>query len=311
MGWKKSKQRISHIIEYLLVLQINLLINLIPFRYLDNFSKMMVSLLLPFLPAARRRVYQNVSARYPDWTKDELEAFLRKNLRHSLRVSLEVFQSWKFRNPKFLKRHISAESTETIDTLIKRKRGAIVVEGHLGNWELPIIFYSMYGLEPAFSAKRLKNPYVDRVLEKRRLGYGGKIIYLHETLKFIKELRRGNVIGLVADQDAGKDGVFVEFLGRKASTYTGPALLTYNGKSDLYLAGCIWDRPGHYTVSIQLVQSVEESGKYADVEEAIPDITRKWSKALEKLVERYPEQYFWLHRRWKTRPPEEKDISKR
>ncbi len=278
-----------------------ILVNLIPYTWLHSFAGLLVRILLPFFPGARKRVEENILHFKPDLHPDERRKFVIRNLTHTLRVTLEVFQTGKFRSKKFLDRYIEIADSYSIDVLKNRSQGVIAIEGHFGNWELPILYYHHYGVDIAYSAKHLKNPLVDRTLEKKRQGYGGKLVYLSQSSRFIKELKRGNVVGLVADQDAGRNGIFVDFLGRPASTYTGPAVLSYLAQADIVLATCLYQGKGRYRLQLKPVHSGSDNSQYAHEEEAHLKITQRWSQVLANEIEKVPEQYFWVHRRWKTK----------
>jgi KDO2-lipid IV(A) lauroyltransferase len=299
-------KRISHVIEYIFTEILGLAIYLLPFSSLDKVAAILRTILMPLLPSAKERVRNNVSFYYPNKTSAEIDTFIKRNLQNTLRVTLEVFQTGKFAKEKFIKKYLEPADQDSIDLFVKRNKGIVGIQGHFGNWELPVLFYYFHGVNVAFSAKHLSNPYVDRKLHRRRTRYGGKIVYLDESMKLIRELKNGNVVGLVADQDAGNDGIFVDFLGRKAATFPGPALLSYLTQSDLVLATNIFQGKGKYKVRLQKIHDATENSNFKDRDEAVAALTQKWSTALEKEVLKYPEQYFWIHRRWKTRPPEEK-----
>ena len=303
----KFKDRISHIVEYLLVLFLFGLVNMVPYRFLHSYSGFLMIPFWPILGGARERIYNNISWYWPNKSEKEKKKFVRKNLIYTIRVSLEVFQVWKFRDPKFMQKYMHIKNEQTLDIFTKRTSGIVGVEGHFGNWEIPILLYHLHGVEIAFSAKHMKNPFVDRMLENRRKKYGGKIIYLDQSGQFIRELVKKNVVGLVADQDAGRNGVFVNFLGKKASTFTGPATLAYTTGTPVVLATCVYLGKGHYEMELMPVLPPVNKNDYKSKDDAIEKITQAWSNALAEQIKKYPDQYFWIHRRWKTRPEDEQD----
>lgn len=316
MAKSKNKlfKKISHLIEYTFVLVVSFIISLFPFSFMDSLAAFLVRLLVPVLPKAEKRIKENLEKVYypwlkkndPDfipWTTKKEKDFIRENLRHSLRVSLEIFHSRKFKNKKFIDKYIYVEEESTIRYFQEQTTGMVGVEGHLGNWELGIPFYFRHGVPISFIAKHLSNPYVDKMLEKRRTTYGGKNIFMEESAELIKHLKNKEVIGLVSDQDAGKSGIMVDFFDMKASTFPGPALLTYLSGSQLMLFTCIFTEKGRYKVDlIPVIEAGNHKKNYSSRSDAIQKITEKWVKALEKESSKYPEQYFWIHRRWKHSP---------
>lgn len=297
------KKKISHIFEYLGTMILGGIINCFPYPSLDRVAHVLVKMFLPLFPRAKIRVRDNIIHRYPEKAEKEIEEFIFNNLRNTLRVTLEVFQSWKFQSKKFALKYLISEDEKSVTLFSQREKGIVAIEGHFGNWELPIFFYYHHGVDISFVAKHLSNPFVDQRLEKRRKKYGGKILYMNQTLKLMRVLRKGKIIGLVADQDAGGKGVFVDFLGRKASTFTGPAYLSLLSGCDIILSTVIFQGRGRYKFKLIHVHRAKAKKKSIISEREVQKLTQKWSSALEKEVEKNPQQYFWIHRRWKTQPP--------
>jgi KDO2-lipid IV(A) lauroyltransferase len=176
--------------------------------------------------------------------------------------------------------------------------GAIIVTGHIGNWEAAGAYLAAAGLNMAAVVKRQRNPaFNDRMLETRRRS-DVEPIYMQDARSRIPEaLREGKTVALVADQDAGDRGLFVPFLGREASTFRGPARLALSQDVPLFFGAAVRTGADYGWV-------LEEVEKPPSGEDAELELTRRWVGHLERQVRRYPEQYFWFHRRWKTRPRE-------
>jgi len=119
----------------------------------------------------------------------------------------------------------------------------------------------------------------------------------------LRSLRAGRVAGLVADQDARRRGLFVDFLGTPASTARGPALFALRAGAPLFLGSCVAlpDQPGRYRCEVEEIR-VDRTG---DLDEDVRRLTAAHAAALAERVRRMPEQYFWQHKRWKTRPAHE------
>lgn len=175
--------------------------------------------------------------------------------------------------------------------------GAIIVTGHIGNWEAAGAYLAAVGLPMAAVVKRQRNPaFNDRMLETRRRS-GVEPIYMQDAFTRIPEaLREGKTVALVADQDAGGRGVFVPFLGREASTFRGPARLALSQDVPLFFGAAVRLGPDYGWV----LEAIE---KPSPGKGALLKYTRRWVSRLEAQVRLHPEQYFWFHRRWKTRPP--------
>ncbi|MCS6983525.1 MAG: lysophospholipid acyltransferase family protein [Leptospiraceae bacterium] len=287
--------------EILFLLPLVVFVNFFPFAWLHGLARFLVFVLNPVLGSLKKRVRENLSFAYPDLQGKERERFIRENLAHNLRVFLEVMQMHKFSSSRFVDRHILYEE-EDIKILEVKDRSVIGVEGHYGNWEIAIPFYARHGFRVHFVAKHLSNPYVDRLLHLVRQKYGGQIYYMEESQKLVKLAREGAILGLVADQDAGGEGVFVNYFSRPASTFKGPALLALVGQARLFLATFVYLGKGKYRLKTKLLVDRVKREDYGSVEEAIAKLTDLWVSALEEAVRQNPQQYFWVHRRWKSKP---------
>lgn len=182
-------------------------------------------------------------------------------------------------------------------------RGVLLVTGHFGNWELLAARLGAEGIPVTFLGKSQSNPRVDRLLAEGRARAGVRVIRSGGPLKeMVTALRRGEVIGLAADQDAGPDGCFVPFLGRPASFYRGAAYFSWKLQAPV-ISGMIFRLPdGRHRLELGPPYRPEPGW---DEETAVARLTEIFAQRLEGAVRRAPEQYFWTHRRWKTRPPGE------
>jgi KDO2-lipid IV(A) lauroyltransferase len=192
---------------------------------------------------------------------------------------------------------------EPVSAAVRAGTGALVVTGHIGNWELGAAALAARGLPFDVVAKGMANESFERDLVAARERLGLRVVAVGRAPKEVfRSLRAGHLVGLVADQNAGAGGVFVPFFGKVASTARGPALFALRTGAPMFL-GLSLRIPGRgmrYRVALRPLP-VEDTG---DLEADILRITGAHTAALEEAVRTVPEQYFWQHRRWKTRPPE-------
>jgi KDO2-lipid IV(A) lauroyltransferase len=173
--------------------------------------------------------------------------------------------------------------------------GAIIVTGHIGNWELAGAYLARAGV-PVTAVVRRQRGAVDRRFQRIRRAMGLEIVYQEEPARIlVQALRAGRTLTLVADQHAARGGAAVPFLGRPASTFRGPARLAIACHVPLFFGALLKDGDD-YRVALERVDG--ERGRTDDI-----DLTRSWVEKLEKLVLRHPHQYFWFHRRWKSAAP--------
>jgi KDO2-lipid IV(A) lauroyltransferase len=180
-------------------------------------------------------------------------------------------------------------------------RPLLLVTGHFGNWEVAGYTLSLFGFPAHAIARPLDNPFVDDFLRRFRQRTGQKLLAKKGDFEqMLHILAGGGVIGTLADQDAGQRGLFVEFFGRPASTHKAVALLALENQVPMLVIGAARrGGPLHYEVIVDDLILPEE---YTGRTDAVPAITQRFTTALERIVRARPEQYFWLHRRWKHQP---------
>ena len=181
-------------------------------------------------------------------------------------------------------------------------RGLLFVTGHYGNWEVAAAAVAARGIPIDAIVRRQRNPLVNERFEITRRRLGMELVDMVGAPKRVAMgLRQGHAIGIVADQDARAAGVFVPFFGVPASTFKGPAIFALTFRAPVFAAITRRLPDGRYRVTASRVP-VERTG---DQEEDVRRITAELAARLEAEIREDPSQYFWFHRRWKTRRAEE------
>jgi len=184
-------------------------------------------------------------------------------------------------------------------------KGVILLTGHFGNWEVGGAAFSARGLPVDAVAKGMSNRRFEADLAGLRRRVGVRLVGLGEaTREGLRSLREGHVLGLIADQNAREQGIFVPFFGRAAATFRGPALFALRSGAPIFLGVSLREPglPARYRVSTERITFAPSGDLDADVR----SLTVAHTAALERAIREAPEQYFWQHRRWKTRPPGER-----
>ncbi len=199
--------------------------------------------------------------------------------------------------------HADPGDLDVVRAWVATGRPRLVLTGHFGNWEVLSYVTGMVGFRGGIVARRLDNPYLERFLARFRRNTGLVLLDKQKDYDRILDfLSRGIGLGLVADQDAGPRGLFVEFFGRPASTFKSIALLSLQYQAPIFVFGAArvaW--PMKYRIYLEDLILPEEYASHPDAPRAI---TQRYTLAIERLARRHPEQYFWLHRRWKHQPKE-------
>jgi Kdo2-lipid IVA lauroyltransferase/acyltransferase len=190
-----------------------------------------------------------------------------------------------------------------------QERGVVVLTAHLGNWEVAGAGLAALGLPLDVVGKGMANRRFERDLFALRERLGMRVIEMSEAPKgVLRSLGRGRVTALLGDQNAHRHGVFVPFFGKPAATHRGPALFALRTGAPVFVGFAIRD-PGWrhtYTVVVHRLDH-EVTG---DVDEDVRALLEAYHRLLEDAIRSTPEQYFWQHKRWKTRPREEHAASR-
>ena len=182
-------------------------------------------------------------------------------------------------------------------------RGVILITGHFGYWELLGATVAMLGYPITVVAKKLHNPAVDRLVHAGRERLGMAVATMDNAPAAVfRALRRNECVGLLADQDAGAGGVFVDFLGTRASTYQGPALFALRTSAPIVPCFIIRSGPERHRVCFESpIEAIPTGDEPAD----IARITQAYTDVLARYIMDYPDHWFWVHRRWKTPAPDD------
>jgi KDO2-lipid IV(A) lauroyltransferase len=190
---------------------------------------------------------------------------------------------------------------QTLQLLMNRGHGLIMLTGHYGNWEILGYVLAALGFESTAVARPLDNPYVSEYLYGVRERNGQKIVDKKGAMTEVAPLlERGGVVAFVADQNAGAKGLFVDFFGRKASTYKSIGLLAmqFNVPVVIGYARRLDDRFQFKVATQDIIWPAD----WRNQDDPLRYITQRYTKAIEDMVREDPGQYWWVHRRWKTRP---------
>lgn len=205
-------------------------------------------------------------------------------------------------NPANIGEVIRYEGLENYTAAKARGRGVLIPTAHLGNWELSA-FAHAYMTEPMHIVVRpFDNPRLDAWVEKRRGLSGNRIIHKKEAARAIlKALHAGGAVGILIDQNVvPAEGVFVDFFGRKACTGTAFVKFAHRTGAPVIPGFALWEeRESRYV--LRFYPEIEMTGD-------VPEDTQRVHSFLESVIRQYPDQWLWVHRRWKTRPPGEADL---
>jgi Kdo2-lipid IVA lauroyltransferase/acyltransferase len=231
------------------------------------------------------------------------DQMVRGVYRHFCSILVEIAHLPRKFHSETWRRYLKLENGAAIVEGLLADRPLLLVTGHFGNWEMGGYLLGLLGFSTYAIARKLDNPYLnDFFLHRFRQRTGQKILYKDGDFERIQSVLAANgAIATLGDQDAGARGQFVDFFGRPASTHKAIALLALEYNATMVVIGSPRiGEPMRYMITAEEVIRPEE---YAGRSDAVRAITQRFTTALERLARQWPEQYFWLHRRWKHEPP--------
>lgn len=250
----------------------------------------------------RRIAIEHLRRSFPDWSEKKYRKVARRSMQSMVCLGMETLYTPHLVRLTRWKEFIRLRNVqELLRLMVLREKGLILLTGHFGNWE--VLGYALAAMNfPTYSvARRLDNPYLDEFILGVRQRAGQTILDKRGVSTEVFDLlEQREAVGFVADQDAGRRGMFVDFFGRQASTYKIIALLAVQQEVPVavgWAARCGW------RFEFELgVERIIYPAEWRDRDDPIRWITQEYTRALESAVRRYPEQYLWVHRRWKHRP---------
>ncbi len=250
----------------------------------------------------RDRSLGNLRRSFPDMPERKREELARHSVQQLIMLFVEVLFTTRLIRIDTWSRFVELEKfDEVIKLLMERDRGLILLTGHYGNWEILGYVLATLGFETTSVARPLDNPYVNRWLMGVREKQGQRIIAKKGATSEITEvLDAKGAVGFIADQNAGSKGIFVDFFGRKASTYKSIGLLAMHYNVPVVI-GYARRQGASFQFKIGS-QDIIHPADWKSQDDPLRYITQRYTKAIEEMVRVDPGQYLWVHRRWKTRP---------
>ena len=257
---------------------------------------------LAYRPFGVRRgtVERHLRQAFPDRDERWIRRTAAAAYAHLGREGLSLLRLYRLGREDVIAATRMAEGLDALRAALAGGKGAVLVTGHFGNWEIGGAALAARGIPLDVVAQRQANPRFDRLINDARSRLGMRVIYRGRAPKdALRGLREGRLVAFVADQDARRAGVFVPFLGRPASTFRGPAVLALRSGAPVFIGTAERAPDGRYDVRIRRIPDPPPG----DADARAVALTAAYTAALEAAVRARPEQYFWHHRRWKTAPP--------
>lgn len=258
-------------------------------------------MLLAVTPKLRQTAEFNLRLAFPEWNGAQ-----RRDTIRAMTRSLGWMAAEFARMPRYTRRNIEdvivLDGQENFLEGQRRGKGVLFLTAHLGAWELSSYAHALYGYPLHYMARPLDNPRLDVLVNRYRGLSGNAPIFKNESARaMLKILKDGGTIGILADQNTmPQEGVFVDFFGTPACTTAGIARVALHTDAAVVPGYAVWDESlRKYRLRFEPPLELIRTG---DTERDILENTKRFAKVTEEIIRKYPEQWVWIHARWKTRP---------
>lgn len=304
------KHKPQHYIEYLVMLFFQTVIRILPLRAVVYIAKYLARIVSFFYKPRYSISMKNIETAFPDMSRKKKHRIILACYEHILMASFESYK-YMYLSPKQKLKHLkmNEESLSLIKRIDSESTGCVVVGGHYGFFEAGGHFATSHGIKSAFVVANQKNKLTEKLIDIPREKSGLLVIHRKSMIKLFRALRDNYFVALLSDQNAGtKHGVFVDFFGKQASTHKNPAVISLKHKVPMLIVNTV-RRKDDITIhdlsfhEIPFNDILEED---SDFDDKVIKLVQRYTKALEGLIRQEPSHYWWIHKRYKTRPKKKK-----
>jgi KDO2-lipid IV(A) lauroyltransferase len=299
MQQKKSSFKVG--LEHALFAGMISLVRISPSWALRLERKLLVFFLKKASPRHSRLVAANLARAFPADDAGRRDDLKTRVYEHFGKVFMEILRTFSRNDPRAVLARTRIRHAEILERALEKRRGVIVFSAHFGNWEwIPLVLRDRLDREIHSIARPMDNPRIEGKVREFREAMGSRVIYKQGSLRTILKRLAGNgVVYLLIDQNTvPREGVFVDFFGRQAATVTTVAQLHL--KKRIPVVPVFLHYEGEEIV-VNVLPEID-SPAAGDDPAAVTALTQEMTRLIEDQVRLYPEQWFWFHDRWKTRP---------
>ena len=284
-------------IEYILFLFLSYFCRILGLNLSRKFSALIAIFFFYVLPIRKKVVFDNLNHAFPNLFSDQIKKIAYGSYKNFAITLVEIlYLPWTTEDQ--IKKVVNFQHLDLIEKKEEEQKGVILLSGHFGNWEYCAISAGVQ-LNKKFSVvvKPQRNPYVNDWLNRVRTKWTNDIVPLGLSIRNIYSvLINKGIIAMVADQRGPEESIKLEFFGRKTSVYTGPAVLSLKMNTPIIYGITI--RQPDFTYQANIVE-IRRENLPDNYEEKIKVLSERMLKYLEDVIRKNPEQWFWMHKRWK------------
>lgn len=283
--------------EYIVFISFSYLFRVIGLKNARRFATVLAFTFFYLIPIRKKTVFENLNIAFPDLPENEKNKIAYKSYL-SFAVSIVEILYLPWMSDSEMKSAVKIENLDLITEKHKLGKGVILLSAHFGNWEYIAASASLQ-LNKKFYiiVKNQRNKFVNEWMNKMRTKWLNEVVTLGVSVRNIFTVLKNNgIAAMVADQRGPEEGLKLEFFGKKTSVYTGPAVLSLKSGAPIIFG--IPVRQKDFTYKATLTE-LDQSNLPDDFDEKVKLITERMIKYLEKIISEHPEQWLWMHRRWK------------
>ncbi len=251
----------------------------------------------------RKRAIENLTMAFAGEKSPAEIALIARGVYENLAINAMELMRIPWLTREKLNGYVDTADFAKAERIIKEGRGLMACTAHFGNWELLAAAYGITSTRFEIVARKLDSPVIEDFVKWVRTRHGNRVIDKKGSMReLLKAINSGGVLGILMDQNVDwREGVFVDFFGKPACTNKGPATLALKTGTPVLPAFLVREGTRHRVVIFEELK-IEATG---DKERDVTELTRLMTESIERIIRMYPEQWFWVHRRWKTRAPKE------
>ncbi len=295
--------KISHVFEYIVFQMFAGIVHILPLRFVQLKGAFLGQVVYSVFGFRKSVTLDNLHRAFPEKSERELDSIARGAFRN---VGISLFELLYFSRltSERIRQLVQFENPELVHKIYERKKSIILLTAHFGNWELLAQgIPACFGIPTLVIVKPQSNPYVDYSINERRTRFGNSTVPMDSSVReILRTLGNGGAVGIVADQTAAKENIWVNFFGREVPTHQGPAVFCLKTGAPLLVMFSIRQPDGSYKILWQEVTTSDLDG-YTD--ENVIELTKRHVKITEEFIRRYPDHWMWMHKRWKHVPDHE------
>lgn len=284
-------------IEYFLFIALSFFLRIIGIRLSRKFAYLLSLFFYYLLPIRKKTVFENLDIAFPNLTIKEKKNLAFKSF-NSFFISMVEILLLPYLSKETVTSLVELKNSELLLQKYKEGNGLIVLAAHFGNWEYNAVSIPLQINVPVhIVVKNLRNPFVNKWMNKARTNWGNKLIPLGVSIRTtFAVLKNKEILAMIADQRGPEESIKLDFFGKKTSVFTGPAILSL--KTNAPLLYLIPIRRPDYSYFAE-VYEVDRNNLPDDFDQQVVVLCQRMINYLEEIIKSYPEQWLWMHRRWK------------